>query len=234
MSRATSFASPLLAVLVGSSALVAQATEQPAEVSAVLAERVAWSIAEVWRTEPALMELRWGLLNTDQPLPDDVALRLIGRGTDGWFAVVFERSDQSVVAARVRAGVADTVIVAARPLQAGTSLTAGDFERTVRTRWAPPRSGEIEFPDVGWEVRRAIAAGTELTAHAVSRPYVIAAGEPVRLVWRRGAVVVSVSGVALNAARIGDQVRARVAGRSGRMHGIASAPGTAGLVGGDT
>jgi hypothetical protein len=44
MSRATSFASPLLAVLVGSSALVAQATEQPAEVSAVLAERVAWSM----------------------------------------------------------------------------------------------------------------------------------------------------------------------------------------------
>jgi len=66
----------------------------------------------------------------------------------------------------------------------------------------------------------------------VSQPYVIAAGEPVRFTWSRGTVQVSVFGVALNAARAGDQVRARVDGRSGHVTGIATATGMAKLTGG--
>jgi flagella basal body P-ring formation protein FlgA len=161
-----------------------------------------------------------------------VPLRIIGRGTDGWFAVVFEPAGQSI-AVRVRAGVEDTVVVAARPLAAGTYLAAGDLEREVRMRWGPPRFGAGGLPDVGWEVRRAIAAGTAVAAPAVSQPYVVAAGEPVRFVWQRGAVTISVGGVAMNAARVGDQVRARAQGRSGRINGIVTAPGVARLTRGD-
>jgi flagella basal body P-ring formation protein FlgA len=60
---------------------------------------------------------------------------------------------------------------------------------------------------------------------------VIAVGDPVQFVWGRGGVQVSIRGVALNAARPGEPVRARAPGRAGSLTGTATAPGLAMLVG---
>jgi flagella basal body P-ring formation protein FlgA len=231
MSRVTSFVSSLAGILLVAGPLHGQSAEPPDEVSAALEARVAGAVAAVWRTEPSSLQLEWGLLREDATLPDDAPFRVVGRGTDGWFAVVFERAGQPV-ATRVRAGVVDTVVVAARPLTRGMELSAADISLEVRPMWGPPRDDNEELPGVGWKVRRAIAAGSTVEAPAVSRPYVVAAGELVLFVWRRGAVKITVGGVALNAARVGDRVRARADGRSGSISGIVTEPGMARLTGG--
>lgn len=233
MSRVNSFVSAFSLVLAISNPLGGQAPERPQEISATLAGRIAASIADVWQVESDVVHLEWGALQLDRPLLDDVPFRVVGRGTDGWFAVVFESNDRATVAARVHAGVEDTVVAATRPLTSGTRLQAGDYERTVKVQWGPPRSNSAVLPGVGWEVRRGIASGTELTTPAVTEPYAVTVGAPVQLVWQRGSVEVSVSGVAMNAARIGDRVKARLDGRSGRVNGIVTAPGVAKILGGN-
>jgi flagella basal body P-ring formation protein FlgA len=75
-------------------------------------------------------------------------------------------------------------------------------------------------------VRRGLATGEALARPAVAPPLLVEAGEPVRLVWGAGAVQVSVVGIALNRARQGESVRARVEGRSDRLVGTATATGT--------
>jgi flagella basal body P-ring formation protein FlgA len=60
---------------------------------------------------------------------------------------------------------------------------------------------------------------------AVAPPPLVAAGEPVRMVWRQGGVNIVLEGIALNGARRDEVVRARVQGRSGRLAGRAIAPG---------
>jgi flagella basal body P-ring formation protein FlgA len=233
MSQATSFVSALLILVALSGSGFAQSPDGGTGIPAGLERRVAERVAGLWDVPFESLHLQWGRLVSEQPIGEDVPFRLIGRGADGWFAVSFEPSDGSPAAVRVRVGVEDTVLVAARPLLVGTELTPGDIERSVRVSWRRARSTEELDPGVGWVVRRPIAAGQQLASPAVSRPYVIAAGEPVQLTWNRGAVTVSMTGMALNAARIGERVRARVAGRSTHVSGIAVGPGTARLKGGD-
>ena len=153
--------------------------------------------------------------------------RVTGRGLSGWLVVVFDPSSLDAVAVRLRAGVEDTVPVAARPLAAGARLTAADLRPESRVCWGPPAPSSEPRPGPGWEVRRALAAGEVLARPAVAPPTLVQAGEPVRLVWGGGAVQVSVVGIALNRARQGELVRARVEGRSDRLVGIATATGTA-------
>jgi flagella basal body P-ring formation protein FlgA len=213
-------------------ALDGQVAERPAQVPAAVADRIAASIAELWRVDAEAIHLEWGALLLDKQLSHDVPFRVVGRGTDGWFAVVFDSKDQATIAARVHAGFTDTVVTATRPLRSGTQLQTGDYERTVRVRWGAPRARST-LPGPGWEVRRNVAPGTELSTPAVTEPFAITVGDPVRLVWRRGAVEISLSGVAMNAARVGGQVRARVEGRSGRMNAVVTAPGMATIIGGN-
>jgi flagella basal body P-ring formation protein FlgA len=80
-------------------------------------------------------------------------------------------------------------------------------------------------------VRRALAVGEPLEWPAVAAPSLIASGDPVRLTWKRGDITISMAGIALNSAAAGEQVRARIPGRSLRVYGTATGPGTADLTG---
>jgi flagella basal body P-ring formation protein FlgA len=95
-----------------------------------------------------------------------------------------------------------------------------------RVCWGPPAPPAEFRPGPGWEVRRALAAGEALARPAVAPPMFVMAGEPVRLVWTEGAVQVSTVGIALNRARQGEWVRARVEGKADRLVGTAAATGT--------
>jgi flagella basal body P-ring formation protein FlgA len=191
-----------------------------------VAARVSTWLAREWGVPERAVRLEWGRLPgalPGGPLP----FRVAGRGVAGWLVVVFDPSSRDAVALRLRAGVEDTVLVAARPLAAGARLTAADLQPESRVCWGPPASSSEPRPGPGWEVRRALAAGEALARPAVAPPALVEAGQPVRLVWGGGAVQVSVVGIALNRARQGELVRARVEGRSDRLVGTATAPGTA-------
>ncbi|MFN8588895.1 MAG: flagellar basal body P-ring formation chaperone FlgA [Candidatus Eisenbacteria bacterium] len=135
---------------------------------------------------------------------------------------------------RLRAGVERPVMVATRPLRAGASLAPADLREEVRVHWGAPAGDSLVLPAVGWEVRRAIRANEVVMPPAVAAPALVLAGEPVRFEWRSGDVEVSVTGIALNSARRGEQVRARLEERPARLTGTVTAPGLATLgAGGD-
>ncbi|MBK7367729.1 MAG: flagella basal body P-ring formation protein FlgA [Candidatus Eisenbacteria bacterium] len=64
-------------------------------------------------------------------------------------------------------------------------------------------------------MRRPIRANDLVAVPSVAPPPFVVAGEPVRFEWRSGDVEVSVMGIALNSARRGEQVRARLEERPG-------------------
>jgi len=183
-------------------------------------------LAREWGVSERAVRLEWG--RPSGALPGGaLPFRVTGRGLAGWLVVVFDPSGRDAVAVRLRAGVEDTVLVAARPLMAGTFLGPADVRPESRVCWGPPAPPSESRPGPGWEVRRALVAGEALARPAVAPPLLVEAGESVRLVWTEGAVQVSVVGIALNRARQGESVRARVEGRSDRLAGIATAMGTA-------
>jgi len=193
------------------------ATPIPAVPEPVAARVVAW-LAHEWGVPESDLRLEWGRLQGASPAAD-VPFRVAGRGLDGRMVVVFDPASRAASAIRLRAGVQDSACVAARPLAAGSRLGPADARIERRLRWGPPSSRTEPRPEVGWEVRRALAAGDVLARPAVvPPPLVIAGGGPVQ---------VSRAGVALNSARQGEIVRARVEGGTGRLVGTAVALGTA-------
>ena len=197
----------------------------------MLAARVAEAVAHEWSVPPGSVHVAWGRMAAPLPSDPGTPFRLTGRGADGWYVAVFE-STRERAAVRVRAGVMDTVAVAARPLSAGARVQASDLRYEPRLSWGPPatRRGGLAAP--GFEIRRAIASGEVVAWPAVAPPTVVLAGAPVRLEWSRAGVRVSLEGVALNSARAGEIVRARVADRTGHVTGVATAPGVVALQGG--
>jgi flagella basal body P-ring formation protein FlgA len=187
---------------------------------------VAERIAETWGVPASSVALQWGHVPDGLPVTDEVPFRLVGRGKGGWFAVVLEPPREDPVALRVRAGVRDTVWVATRPMSVGSRLQPSDLRADVRLTWGPPR-GPAEPPAAGWEVRRPLAKGDEVSWPSVVPPSVVAAGEEIQLEWSRGDVRVIVTGVALNSATQGGVVRVRVPGRSQPLRGVVVAPGSA-------
>jgi flagella basal body P-ring formation protein FlgA len=219
-----SFASLLVLLQLGGS-VPAPATVPAAAVPDSVAARVSTWLAREWSVPERAVRLEWGRLSLalpGRPLP----FRVTGRGVAGWYVVVFDPSSPGAVAVRLRAGVEDSVLVAARPLATGALLSAADLKSEPRVCWGPPAPPSESRPGPGWEVRRALATGEVLARPAVTPPMLVVAGEPVRLVWTEGAVQVSVVGIALNRARQGELVRARVEGRSDRLVGTATATGT--------
>jgi flagella basal body P-ring formation protein FlgA len=197
----------------------------PAAVPAsAVADVSAW-LAREWGVSERAIRLEWGRPSGALP-GGSLPFRVTGRGVAGWLVVVFDPSGRDAVAVRLRAGVEDTVLVAARPLAAGTLLDPADTRLESRVCWGPPAPPSESRPGPGWEVRRALVAGEALARPVVAPPVLVAAGEPVRLVWAEGAVQVSVIGIALNRARQGERVRAQVEGRSDRLVGTATATGT--------
>jgi flagella basal body P-ring formation protein FlgA len=209
-----SFASLLLGL-----ALVAPGdTLVPPEVAA----RVSALVAERWGVTADALELAWG---THGEWPTDVAevpMRLVGGGGDGWFVLTLDPPAGRPRAVRVRAGVRGPAPVAARDLTAGHALAEDDVRLEARVTWGPPSHGDGAAVAPGWEVRRAIAAGTVLSPPLVQPARLVAPGDPVTFVWTRGALVLERVGIARAGARLGDPVQA-VVGES-RLHGIVIAP----------
>lgn len=193
--------------------------------------RILTRIAQEWSVPPESLHLQWSDPAGASASPH-ADIRLIGRGTDGWFTIAVDPTGPDAAALRVRAGVDDTVLVAAKPLNLGARIREGDLRKELRLRWGPPRARDEETPGIGWEIRRPLAAGDVVAWPVAIAPSVITTGQMVRMEWARGLVRISVEGAALNTARIGETVRVRVAGRRDAISGQATAPGTAILCGG--
>lgn len=205
------------AALATAAPLAAQADGAEARVAAILARR--------WSVPAAAIRLAWPEPAAPLALAGADSLRVEGTGTGGWLVVTAPGG----LAMRLRAGVEDSTPVAARELTPGRPLEPGDIAVAVRTRWGAPRHEARPAP--GWEVRRPLAAGDPLAPPFVVPPPAVRGGDPLRLEWAQGGVQVSLSGVALHAARVGEPVRARVAGRGTLVSGIMTGPGLARLDG---
>ncbi len=202
----------------------------PAALPAVPAEwnaMVAVEVAAVWQVPAERITLQWGRARVAWPA-SGTPFELTGRGVDGWFVAVFDPRGDRAQAMQVRAGMTDTVWVATRPLATGEHLADSDVRADVRVRWGA-KMRTPDRPVAGAEVRRPLAAGSEIAWPAVVAPALVVAGAPVRLAWSNGAVTVSLNGIALNSARRGEAVRARVDGRTTRLTGTAIAPAVVAL-----
>jgi flagella basal body P-ring formation protein FlgA len=124
---------------------------------------------------------------------------------------------------RFRAGVVESVAVAARPLARGARLAPPDWVRVVRTNWGAPRS-DSAGPAEGWVVRRAVATGTLLDAQVAAPPPLVSAGALVRVEWTRGNLTLGFDGTALQDAALGAHILVRQAGRSTAVRGTVVGP----------
>ncbi len=210
-------------------ALPPDTTGLVAPVPRALARRVADRFAQAWDLPTTSVRLAWGRATATRTLAEDAPFRVLGRGSGGWFAVVFDPATPRALALQVRAGVVESTAVAARPVSRGTTITRADIRLEQRVRWgAPdPRADLAERASAGWEVRSAVAEGDPLVWPAVAPPPMVTAGQPVRLEWVREGVRVALVGIALNDARRGETVRARVPERPARLMATVTAPGVA-------
>lgn len=216
----------LLGVAVALAATAAAAQQPPADaptVPAGITTRVAALLAERWTVPAAAVVVQWGVPPGGVALAADVPFRLLGGDDAGWFAAVLEPPRRPPRAIRLRAGVAETVTVAARPLARGSRLREGDLALAARVRWGAPDSAQPR-PAAGWFVRRAVAAGTTLEAPIVTPPPAVAAGAQVSVEWVSGDISVRFEGTALHDAALGERVLVRPAGRSGAVRGMVTGP----------
>ena len=221
----TSSGSALLLALLWPARLFA-APPEPAAPGPISFE-VAARVAVAWKVETEAVCLEWS--GADEPRGDSLAVeRLLGRGRDGWFAVVLRGAEGESSCRRVRAGVEVPVMVAARDLTGGTRLVGEDLRAERRVRWgAPPVEEPAALPGAGWEIRRPIAAGEVVGSPAARPPVAVEAGQMTAVEWRSAAVRVTARGVALNSARTGESVRVRIAGREEPVLGRMSERGIA-------
>jgi flagella basal body P-ring formation protein FlgA len=174
--------------------------------------------------DSSAIRLEWGAIPAAAALSDSTVFSLMGKGGDGWLVALFEPAGKSPVAVRVRAGVLDSVLVAARPLVSGSTLAVSDIKAEMKVRWGVPVSGAR--PGEGWVLRRSLAAGQELTLPSVSAPQVVRSGDPVRVEWQRGVVTVALDGIALASGSLGETVSVRLAERGGQRRGRVMGPGS--------
>lgn len=213
-----------LALLVGALTAGTSATAPPD-----VERGVAAAIADAWGVEAPALQLEWGRLPADARWIESTSCRLLGNGADGWYAAVLETPGVAPTSFRVRAGLLDTVWVAARSIPSGSRLTDGDMRGELLPVWGPPQGDPDARPREGWETRRSVAAGEPLRWPAVAPPTWIVAGAAVEIAWNRGSVRIALSGLALNSAREGESVRVRVPGRPDPLRGVAIAEGRVAL-----
>jgi flagella basal body P-ring formation protein FlgA len=216
-----------LFLLAAAQAAAQQARPVPAGSDAalppLLVQRVAGAVAERWAIAPEQVRLEWTGLQRTSALSGLTQFKLLGRGEDGWFAVLFEPAVGAPLAARLHAGIADSAAIAARPLSAGALLTSDDVRYEMRVRWQQPNRSSGSRVQPGDLVRRPIATGEVLSAPSVVPAPLVTAGASVRVEWRRGDVVIELQGTAVNAASAGEVVQVRVDGRTGQLRGTAVA-----------
>lgn len=189
--------------------------------------RVSAAIAERWDVPATAITLQWPRALPDSLGRTAVVTQVAGRGADGWFVVML-RIGARHEALRVRAGTLQPVAVAARSLAAGRTLASGDVRTAAALHWGPPQAAP-RVPQPGWTIRLSLAPGDTLKPLAAVAPIAVSAGQPVRLVWSRGAVEIALDARALHDARIGEPVRLDVAGHRKRLVATVSGPGLARL-----
>lgn len=194
-----------------------------------LEARIAYEVAKLWHVPTDEVTIQWGAIPDENSLTDETEFRLIGRGLDSWFAVVFECETRPAFATRMRAGLYRDIAVALRDLRSGDTLTSGDYKLRCDTRWGPPLRNEPLVAGPGWLVKNTIAAGQVVAEPQAVPVPVIQEGERVRLTWRRGMVTVSVEGFALHPAATGQRVHVQLKGRRGKSSGIVTGKGQARL-----
>jgi flagella basal body P-ring formation protein FlgA len=209
-----------------------QAQAPPVQlVAPAFEERIAATVGEMWQVSPGIIQLQWGTLVGAEDLPEDTPFRLLGNGTDGWFAVLVERENDRPVAGRLRAGRMVTVPVTSRPLSAGHTLLDSDIVLGDRLVWGPPEPRVTVFASSGWTVSRSLRTGEVLTPPRVEPPLLVEAGDRVQLIWSGGRVKVAMEGRALNGAALGEEIRIMLDGARGRARGVVTGAGAAELTG---
>ncbi len=167
-----------------------------AQVPAPIAGRVATLVADRWRVSADRVRLEWkGVSEADLVDTTGARVELLGdRG--GWFTLVLPAArGPNVYRWSVRAGVAESTLVAAHALPRQTVVGASDVVDSVVVRWGRPparRPGRI-----GWVTRRPVNAGEPLDEPTVEPPPVIASGDPVQFIWQRGQIQLTLTGVAV-------------------------------------
>ena len=121
-----------------------------------------------------------------------------------------------------RATATQPVPVATRHLARGTVLEAADMSMPGIARHNGP-DGEASGVAPGWVTRRLVRAGEPLRPPAVAPAPLVTAGSAVRLVVRGEAFQMSVDGVAVVAASLGDTIPVRL-GAKRRVRGVVTGP----------
>ena len=201
------------------------------QVPAEFEEQIAARVGQMWDVSPEAIRLFWGAFSGADDLSSETPFRLLGNGTDGWFAVLVERENERPVAARVRAGRMAAVPVAQRSLRAGHTLTDADIVIGSTLDWGPPGPAAEMQVSPGWKVSRSVREGDPLTPPRVEPPLLVEAGDRVQLTWSGERIRIAVEGRALNGASFGGEVRVLLDGNRGKARGIVTGEGIAELTG---
>jgi len=205
--------------------IAASATDTSPRIPGALAQRVAAAIANQWGDDASALQLVWGRVSRSATFPAATDVRLVGRGDGGWFVAVFSPGSTGPFAVRVRAGGRDSAIVAARTVEAGHVLSAEDLRIVPRTRWGPPAEAATPHVTAGWVAKRVLMVGAEVPEGSVMPPPLVHPGDAVVVEWRRGAVLITLEGTALDAGGAGQTVRVRIGQNRGAKNGTVLATG---------
>ncbi|MGI9626407.1 MAG: flagellar basal body P-ring formation chaperone FlgA [Longimicrobiales bacterium] len=194
------------------------------QVSPRVARDVQWEVARRWGVDPDRVRLRFGLVSGSVPARIS-AVRILGTGSKGHWVALLAPSNANLTPARVRvrAGVERLEPVAGSSLTRGSVLRSEDIVYESAVVWGSPRS-EAPRVEPGWVVHRQLRKGEALKEPAVSAPDAVKSGREVEIVWKRGAVAVSMTGVALGSGPVGAEVSVRT--ETGRqLRGVAQESG---------
>ncbi len=193
-----------------------------------VAERIKTAIGRTWLVAGSQIQLEWGRINGNVTIAPDALFRLFGGGRDGRFVVAVRTSSGSEAAIGVRAGVLDSVWVAARPVGAGARLEPADLRREERLLWGAPPARGVPSP-IGWTAERSLREGEPLRPPSIVEPPIIAVGDRIRFVWQHNGLEIVREGIATNRARRGERITARDPHRAETIQGTVTGPGMARL-----
>lgn len=196
-----------------------------AQVPAPVARRVTQLVSQRWQVPASRVRLVWrGVADVARADTAGAGLELLpGQEGGGWFTLVVPvRAPAGVVRWSVRAGVAEHALVAAHDLPRRAAIGVGDAVDSVIVRWGAPN--RTVAAQMGWVTHRPVRAGEVLDAPTVEPPPLIGEGDPVQLVWARGRIQLTLTGVAIGRTQaLGQPARVRLAdGRT--LSGVAIGP----------
>lgn len=118
------------------------------------------------------------------------------------------------------------LVVAARPISRGATLTAEDVTTVTRLLPSAP-GGVLASPDaaIGRVAMRDIAAGSTLNASQLKAPQVVRRGQSVTLSLASGSVAVRVAGTALRDGTLGERIPVRNVNSKRVVEGVVLADG---------